>query len=325
MVNIGKMLNKKTLTVLVIAMTALVFCTVFSEEVFSAFAVGESPNDRWKTGDRSSEGVDPEDESLMFCYLDAYGTGEVAYVFGVDEQCTVADLLAYCHITPDDTIDTLSRGRDVLLTRDVHITLDRIEYSSETVTEIIPFDTEEIDVMYAAFSRKYKDVQGQDGEQIATYAVKTVNGKVTEKVLIDKNVTLEPVTETKYIDRRDLITLVNPLTGESGAPKEYEDVLRIRFSAYNYGEEGGAITATGERTRVGFVAVDPTVIPYHSLLYIVLDNGFVYGYASAEDCGGGIKGNRIDAFVPSYSDMHEFGVRDGYCYIVKYSKKNLLP
>ena len=44
------------------------------------------------------------------------------------------------------------------------------------------------------------------------------------------------------------------------------------------------------------IAVDPSVIPYGSIVYI---QG--YGYYIAEDCGGAIKSNRIDIFTASHS------------------------
>ncbi|MEM5767870.1 MAG: 3D domain-containing protein [Bacillota bacterium] len=40
------------------------------------------------------------------------------------------------------------------------------------------------------------------------------------------------------------------------------------------------------------MAVDPNVIPLRSKLYVP-----GYGYASAEDIGGAIQGNRIDLFM----------------------------
>ena len=52
----------------------------------------------------------------------------------------------------------------------------------------------------------------------------------------------------------------------------------------------GTITSTGITPRWGIIAVDPKVIPYGSIVYIPrFDKYFV-----AEDCGGDIKGNKID-------------------------------
>lgn len=51
------------------------------------------------------------------------------------------------------------------------------------------------------------------------------------------------------------------------------------------------------------IAVDPNVIPKLAEVYI---DG--YGYRRAEDCGGAIKGNRIDVAVSSHSEVISRGV-----------------
>lgn len=51
------------------------------------------------------------------------------------------------------------------------------------------------------------------------------------------------------------------------------------------------------------IAVDPTVIPKLATVYI---DG--YGYRRAEDCGGAIKGNRIDLAVSSHAEAMAKGV-----------------
>ena len=59
------------------------------------------------------------------------------------------------------------------------------------------------------------------------------------------------------------------------------------------------------------IAVDPKVIPYGSIVYIQ-----DYGYFIAEDCGGHIKGNRIDIFTASYQNAIQNGRRVANVYLL---------
>ena len=67
--------------------------------------------------------------------------------------------------------------------------------------------------------------------------------------------------------------------------------------------DGDGLTATGEPVRPGIVAVDPRVIPYGSIVVI---DGVEY---LAADCGGSIKGQRIDIAVLTHEEALELGVR----------------
>ncbi|MEG2786656.1 MAG: SH3 domain-containing protein [Romboutsia sp.] len=76
-------------------------------------------------------------------------------------------------------------------------------------------------------------------------------------------------------------------------------LMTVNASAYS----GHSITATGTTPRWGTIAVDPSVIPYGTRVYIPkFDMVFV-----AEDCGGAIKGNKIDIFMNSESECTTFG------------------
>lgn len=77
------------------------------------------------------------------------------------------------------------------------------------------------------------------------------------------------------------------------------------------------LTATGVKCQVGVVAVDPKVIPLKSKLYIeTADGSFVYGYCTAEDTGGAIKGNKIDLAMDTKADCFQFGRRTVKVYIL---------
>ena len=64
------------------------------------------------------------------------------------------------------------------------------------------------------------------------------------------------------------------------------------------------------------IAVDKSVIPYGAE---VLVNGYTY---KAQDCGGAIKGNRIDVYFESHEDALEFGVQYAEVFLKKGAGEN---
>lgn len=68
-------------------------------------------------------------------------------------------------------------------------------------------------------------------------------------------------------------------------------------------DEYYGITSTGVEVRRDFystIAADPTVFPYGTILYIP-----GYGFGVVADCGGAIKGNRLDLFFNTLTDVYE--------------------
>jgi 3D (Asp-Asp-Asp) domain-containing protein len=84
---------------------------------------------------------------------------------------------------------------------------------------------------------------------------------------------------------------------------------RFKLTAYSGPQLGQArpITATGTSARAGrTVAVDPSVIPLGSRIYI---DGI--GERIAEDVGGGVKGHHVDVYLSSRPRARRFGVQRG--------------
>lgn len=106
----------------------------------------------------------------------------------------------------------------------------------------------------------------------------------------------------KYLTKVDKNYKEPKNTSKNTTKKNVKRTLKVKAYAYS----GDTITSTGRRPQAGrTIAVDPRVIPYGSKVYIpYFGKTFI-----AEDCGGGIKGNKIDIFMRSNKECNRFGVK----------------
>jgi 3D (Asp-Asp-Asp) domain-containing protein len=101
----------------------------------------------------------------------------------------------------------------------------------------------------------------------------------------------------------------------AGEPNRYIRKIPCKLTAYTNsfdstgkhpGDPGYGITASGQPAKEGLtIAVDPEIIPLHSVVYIP-----GIGVRYAEDTGGAVKGNHIDVFFNDDNYAHKFGVKD---------------
>ena len=117
------------------------------------------------------------------------------------------------------------------------------------------------------------------------------------------------------------------LETSDGQVLEYTDVMQLEATAYcpcysccgKYpGNKWYNVTATGTKGRVGVIAVDPRVIPLGTQVYIEgLGGAKNYGFGSAEDTGGAIKGQIIDLYFNTHKETVNWGRQQVKVYILK--------
>ncbi len=206
----------------------------------------------------------------------------------------------------------------------------RSVYSTyENVTEDIPFETiyEEDESLYEG--EETVAVEGAAGQKTISYKVDMYeDGTEKSRTVISETITAEPVDAVikKGTKKKPIPTSVpvqQTASEAAGTINGYKYTKKITMSGTAYTNSpaenaGYSVTAMGTQLRRGVAAVDPSVIPLGSRLYVVsADGSFVYGTAVAEDTGGAIKGNKIDLCFTSSGEAKSFGRRDCIVYVLE--------
>lgn len=252
------------------------------------------------------------DKTVFLAHLRVDGKS-YTFPFKTEENATVQTLLDRANVTISENDYINLYEVTTPLFEDIYVEIGRITYEEVTETVSIPYSTQYIDMIYAIWkNNNLIDTPGVNGTKTVTKRIKYVNGKEDTVTILSEKTTKQPTTAIVY---RDVSYL---LKSGDGIPSDYVSAIDVELTAYTYVEDGGLVTYTGDDTKVGYVAVDRSVIPMHSYLYIVTDSGFVYGYCYAKDTGSAIKGNKIDIFLPSLKDTNSFGRQHGTAYIITY-------
>ena len=168
-------------------------------------------------------------------------------------------------------------------------------------------------------------VKGVTGQLTKTADVVYVNSVEGEHNVLSETVTQQPVNEIVSVGTGTAVGKSNmPAIGKGvivtadGEVLTYSRKEEFRTTAYSHLDAGcDMITATGTTVHHGTVAVDPRLIPLGTRMFIVTNDGeYVYGIATAEDCGGGIKGNHIDLYFPTTDECWQYGVRSATVYFL---------
>ena len=217
--------------------------------------------------------------------------------------------------------DVVSHGMDEKTFDGMILRVDRVVTVDEIFTTTLHHEV--IYCQDASVPEGMEEVltQGVDGELLCSAAVTYVNGKEVSRDVYDQTVTKAPVTEIIGVGTGTAVAAADiqaaPIIGDgyillpTGERLSYSGTDTIRATAYTHTDAGcDFITATGTTVHQGTVAVDPRFIPYGTRMFIVSNDGaYVCGVCVAEDCGGDIKGDRMDIYFPTYDECRQFGRR----------------
>ena len=216
--------------------------------------------------------------------------------------------------------DVLSHAPDTPVADGMELRIDSVITRQEVYTTTIPHEINYCADPSLPRGREEVYVPGQDGELLCTAEVTYVNGAETHREVTDRKQTIAPVTEiigqgTGEIPEPETIDMPvirdSYIIMPSGEILTYYKTDNVTATGYTHTDAGcDMITSTGTTVHYGTAAVDPRFIPYGTRMLIVShDAERYYGIATAEDCGGAIKRDRMDLYFPTYQECIEFGRR----------------
>ncbi len=274
------------------------FFTSTVEEVLENKKVAIGPNDKVQP---SLNSVIKKDETIKVTRA-----SKVTVIVGETQKEIIttpvsipeAIKLAGFDLGPKDIIKTLAVNKTVA---DQVIEVIRVTEKQDQIEETIPFETEKTtdNTLEKGLSKTIK--AGQPGIAVNTVNITYHNGQEVAREVIDSETKVEP---EKAVVAMGTITSIS----RGNLNFNFDRAAYMTVSAYTY---TGHNTSCGLKPAVGLVAVDPNIIPLGTRLYI---EG--YGYATAADTGGSIKGNRLDVFMEDKGQCLSWGRKTVKVYIL---------
>jgi 3D (Asp-Asp-Asp) domain-containing protein len=220
---------------------------------------------------------------------------------------TVGDALRLLGVTIGP-VDQVYPAPEAGLHPGMRITVERREWNMWIEQRRLPFKSYTVSDPTLFKGQRVVRTTGREGLNERTVEVLFANGKPAATFPHAWNSIQAPVDQVIAVGTRAMIASRGAFAG-----REY---MTVEATAYypgpnNYGGGVGPRTAIGMVAQRGVVAVDPSVIPLGSKVYV---EG--YGYAVAGDTGGAIQGMRIDLCFNTYDEAVHFGRQTVKVYIV---------
>ena len=268
----------------------------------------------------NEDGMRPEITVVrnQIIYINNGGQEIVSNTYGQ----TVGELLEGINLQLNEG-DAIDVSLDTMTYDGMVLNIDRWTTATEYVYEEVPFETEYVQTNKMLKGDEKVATEGVNGELKHTATVTYFNGQEVSREIVATEQTIEPVNQvikqgTFEAEKGKLTIKDGVIVTADGEVYTYKKTMQVKATAYTHTDKGcDMITATGTTVHWGTVAVDPKLIPYGTKMFIVSNDGkYVYGLSAAEDCGGSIKGNRIDLYMPTTSECFTFGVRNCTVYFL---------
>ncbi len=188
--------------------------------------------------------------------------------------------------------DRVEPGLDAAIWANLVVRITRVREELIVEFEPIPFETVWIPDPEVEIDNTRLVQPGQIGLSKRRFRVVYEDGQEVERFLEDVWTEQPPITKTLAYGTKIVIRTLDTPDG----PIEYWRKIRVYTTSYTAASCGKSkdhprygYTRLGWKLTKGIVAVDPTVIPLRTWLYIP-----GYGLARAGDTGGGVKGKFVD-------------------------------
>ena len=205
------------------------------------------------------------------------------------------------------------------------VTVTSVVETAETYTVEIPFTTSYCEDPTLPAGQEKILVAGQPGQMLCQANVEYRNAAEQRRTVVQETVLVQPVNQLVAVGTGENVGgEALPIIGDgfivlpTGEVLTYTHTDTYVATAYTKTDDGcDDYTANGTRVKVGVVAIDPSVVPYGTRMFIITEDGqYIYGLCTAEDCGTGVDGKRVDLYMETTAECFQFGIRDCTVYFL---------
>ncbi|NBK80317.1 DUF348 domain-containing protein [bacterium D16-76] len=222
--------------------------------------------------------------------------------------------------------DRLNVSRTDMVRDGMAIQVERVRVEEETVESDLDYTTyyEYDNTLYAG--EEEVKTPGEKGQRKTTYQVTYVDGEMENRQVLSDVVTKEPVQEVIRTGTKQKANMAGSQGVSLPGAGTFVDYMgkTVSYSSKMVGEctaysIPGGTTSIGLEAKYGIIAVNPSVIPYGTRMYVASPDGsVVYGYGVAADTGGALLDGTViaDLCYDTVEECSAIGRRDMVVYIL---------